>query len=374
MASLGKRGAIYYVIWRDQSGMVRKRSTGCRDLTAAKKALKEFEQELALDRKDPFSKWRRIPLTQHANDYHEFQLAKGTTQKQADQVRSRITRVLLKAGIKLTTDLTVSKVVTTIDRLRKQPQSPKRKEETYPPINNQTKCFYAKAMKQLTSWMLREGRIERDPLVHLPMWNVQVDVRHPRRSLNDEEFSLLERAAIKSGKLIEGMTGLQRAFLYRMARTTGLRRGELASLTEASFLLDEPPRLIVSAAYSKHREADTVFLHPEMVETIKVEVSSLQPGEPLFPLLAQRKTADMIKEDLEAAGLPYQDEIGEFADFHALRHTFVTKAWDSGADAPTVMKLARHKDIKTTMRYTHQDESAQLAAIRAMKPPKKKSG
>ncbi|QDT13062.1 Tyrosine recombinase XerC [Planctomycetes bacterium K23_9] len=81
-----------------------------------------------------------------------------------------------------------------------------------------------------------------------------------------------------------------------------------------------------------------------------------------------------MREDLEAAGLPYQDEIGEFADFQALRHTFVTKACDSGADAPTVMKPARHKDIKTTMRYTHQDESAQIAAIRAMKPPGKKSG
>ncbi|MEP3927215.1 hypothetical protein [Rhodopirellula bahusiensis] len=143
--------------------------------------------------------------------------------------------------------------MTTIDGLRKQPQSPKRKEETYPPINNQTKCFYAKAMKQLTSWMLREGRIERDPLVHLSMWNVQVDVRHPRRSLTDEEFSLLRHAAAKSAKTIEGMTGPQREFLFLMARMTGLRRGELASLTAASFLFDEPPRL------GEEKVAGTVF-------------------------------------------------------------------------------------------------------------------
>ncbi|WP_419190131.1 hypothetical protein [Stieleria marina] len=46
-----------------------------------------------------------------------------------------------------------------------------------------------------------------DPLVHLPMWNVQVDIRHPRRSLNDEEFLLLVPAAANSTKCIEGMTG-----------------------------------------------------------------------------------------------------------------------------------------------------------------------
>ncbi len=114
-----------------------------------------------------------------------------------------------------------SKVMTTIDQLRNQRQSAKRKEETYPPINNQTKCFYAKSTKQLTSCTLRDGRIERT-----------------------------DRCTCRCGKR----------------------------------------------------------------------------GEAIFPSLARRKTADMIREDPEAAGLPYQDEIGEFADFHSLRHTSVTKA------------------------------------------------
>ena len=336
------------------------------------KVLKQFERELSSERTNPFAKWRRVPLETHASDYKEFQLARGTTEKQANLVYTRITRILHNCGVKLVEDLSVSKVVTTVDQFRKQPRSPTRKAETYPSISNQTKCFYAKAIKQLTAWMLREGRIESDPLVHLQMsWNVQIDIRHARRSLSDEEILLLDDAAETSSQSVEGMTGPQRAFLYRVAQATGLRKNELDSLTASSFRFDDPPRIVVEAAFSKHREQDIVFIRPDMIEPLKERVSLLQPGEPLFPLLAQRKASKMIEADLTAAGIPYQDEQGRFADFHSLRHRFVTKAWETGESAPTVMGLARHKDIKTTLKYTHADTSAQLRAIQAMKPPQR---
>ncbi|MDZ4852844.1 MAG: tyrosine-type recombinase/integrase [Pirellulaceae bacterium] len=371
MAGLSKRGTTWYVNWRDANGIVRKKSTGCKDHSAAKKVLKEVERELALDRKDCYAKWRRKPLADHAVDYRDFQLAKGTSVKQADQTHSRIQRTLDDSGIKWMQDLSVSSVTKTIDGMRKKPQSPKRKEESYPTISLRTKNFYAKAIKQLTAWMYREGRIETDLLIHLSMRNIQTDIRHPRRALSDDEFTRLEYAARMSPKAIEGMIGEERAFLYRMARSTGLRKGELGSLHLGSFFLQEPSHLIVEAAYSKHRERDTVYLHPDFISEINGQLASLAPGEPLFPLLSQRKTADMIQADLKVAGIAYKDEHGRFADFHALRHTFVTKAWETNAPANVVMNLARHKDIATTMRYTHKDQSAQIAAIRAMTPPKK---
>ena len=41
--------------------------------------------------------------------------------------------------------------------------------------------------------------------------------------------------------------------------------------------------------------------------------------------LSQRKqAAEMFQVDLEAAGLPYRDDAGLVADFHSLRHTFIT--------------------------------------------------
>lgn len=373
MASLGKRGRYYYYTWRDENGLVRRRSTGCKDKSAAEKVFQQWERERKLGITDPYAKWRRILLSDHAEDYHQFQLAKGTSEKQADQVRSRIIRVLERANIKWVTDLSVTQLVKAIDSFRKQPQSPKRKEETYHPIGNRTKNFYAKALKQLTAWMVREGRLDRDPLVHMPIWNVNLDIRHARRALTDDEFSQLEHTAETSTKSVEGMNGEERAFLYRMARTTGLRKSELGSLTPRSFHLGPTPHLIVEAAYSKHREQDTVYLHPVIVEPIREKLESLAPDEPLFPLLAQRKTADMMQVDLASAGVPYEDDAGRFADFHSLRHTFVTKAWETGAPANVVMNLARHKNITTTLRYTHKDQQAQINALRSMAPPKRKA-
>ena len=53
--------------------------------------------------------------------------------------------------------------------------------------------------------------------------------------------------------------------LYLLAAETGLRSGELRSLTRASFSLDSKPATVtVAAAYSKHRRDDTLPLRPEL--------------------------------------------------------------------------------------------------------------
>ena len=58
-----------------------------------------------------------------------------------------------------------------------------------------------------------------------------------------------------------GLTGLERARLYEVTVTTGLRASELPSLTWGSFDLDaNPPTVTVKAAYSKHRRDDTLPL------------------------------------------------------------------------------------------------------------------
>jgi integrase len=57
------------------------------------------------------------------------------------------------------------------------------------------------------------------------------------------------------------------------------------------------------------------------------------------------------------------------AVFHALRHSFITRAWELGATADVVMSLARHRSLQMTLRYTHPDRSAQVRAIQAIPSP-----
>lgn len=72
----------------------------------------------------------------------------------------------------------------------------------------------------------------------------------------------------------------------------------------------------------------------------------------------------MLRKDLEAAGIPYVDDRGRYADFHSLRHTFITNLASSGVHPKTAQALARHSDINLTMsRYTHSVLEAQSEAV-----------
>ena len=50
----------------------------------------------------------------------------------------------------------------------------------------------------------------------------------------------------------------------------------------------------------------------------------------------------MLRVDLEAAGVPYEDESGQTGDFHAFRHTFITLLNQAGVPLATAQKLMRH--------------------------------
>ena len=67
--------------------------------------------------------------------------------------------------------------------------------------------------------------------------------------------------------------------------------------------------------------------------------------------------------DLERAGNPYETDEG-IADFHAAgRHTHITELLRNGTSLPEAMKLARHSDIKMTMKYTHIGINDQHQAV-----------
>ncbi len=54
----------------------------------------------------------------------------------------------------------------------------------------------------------------------------------------------------------------------------------------------------------------------------------------------------MLKGDLKAAGIPFKDSLGRQADFHALRHTFITNLARSGVHPRTAQTLARHSTME----------------------------
>jgi integrase len=64
--------------------------------------------------------------------------------------------------------------------------------------------------------------------------------------------------------------------------------------------------------------------------------------EPVFPTFDPAQAARMLKADLKTANIDYKDSDGKYADFHSLRHTFITLLARSGVHPKTAQDLARH--------------------------------
>src|SRR5262249_50698710 len=143
----------------------------------------------------------------------------------------------------------------------------------------------------------------------------------------------------------------------------------LRSLTRDSFAVDaELPTVTVEAAYSKHRREDTLPLRPALVADLRPFLACKMPSVALFKIPTDRKkAARMFQADLAAAGIAYRDGSGRVADFHALRHTFITNLANGGVHPKTAQTLARHCTISLTMdRYSHtlrEQEAEALAAL-----------
>jgi integrase len=217
---------------------------------------------------------------------------------------------------------------------------------------------YLTAVKGFTRWLaeMRPPRIPYDPLAGLRRQNADVDVRRQRRALRPDVFARFIDAAA-AGRPFRGLTGADRLVLYTLAAHTGFRANELASLSPASFALDaRPPTVTVEAAYSKHRRKDVQPLRADVAELMRGYMAGRPRKSPLWPGTWAIRAAAMLRMDLTAAGIPYEDEDGRVFDFHAVRGQFISMLAANGVHPKVAQILARHSTITLTMDYyTHLD-------------------
>ena len=297
------------------------------------------------------------PLTEHLADCERTLAARGRTVKHTRLTLSRLRRVVGICRASHITDLTSSAIQHALASLRAEG------------IGLESLNHHARAVRGFSRWLLLDGRTQTDILAAVRGYNAATDRRHVRRALSEDQLGRLLRAT-QEGPTICGMAGPDRAMLYTLATGTGFRVSELRSLMPGSVALEtDPPTVTVEAAYSKRRRRDTQLVPQALAAALRVWIQDKPWGEPVLAM--PNKPASMMRRDLEAAGVPYRDETGAVADFHSLRHTYVTRLVHSGLDVKLVQHLARHSTpVLTLGRYTHVDMSDAALAVKALGAPR----
>ncbi len=379
MASVFQRDGIWYAKFKNERGLWVPRSCGGADKATSQRLAQAWEdeaREVREGRVDPRAKRFQSeavrPLSEHVADFRAMLAAKGNTPEHVAETTAHVERVILAMGAKLLVDLSSDGVRRVIAGIRDGGRALR------------TCNAILRSVKTFGGWLEADGRIRHNDLRHVQSYNAEADKRRIRRDISDDELGRIIAAA-NAGPVSFGLSGVDRGVAYRLAAGTGFRRGELASITKASFALEgEAPTVTVSAAYSKRRRGDTQPIDAGLALDLAKWLVGKPDGVRVLPL--PDETAEMLTGDMRRAKakwiretssskerrkraadafLSVSDGEGRVFDFHALRHHYISRVVESGASVKVCQELARHSSpVLTLGRYAH----VRLADLRKALP------
>lgn len=192
-------------------------------------------------------------------------------------------------------------------------------------------------------WAMRFELIDRDPtrLMEMP----RAPRRRPRPIRDDQLQIALDAADVQ----MRAVLGL--------AAFAGLRACEVARLDWSEVWLGDRPQLRV---VGKGGHEDTIDVSPPLADLLS-DLQRRRRG-PVIPRAdgapghnTPTRISQMANRHLRACDIP--------DTFHALRHRYVTRAYEHQRDIRAAQRAARHANITTTSGYAAVDEEAVRAAI-----------
>ncbi len=319
---------------------------------AARKMLRDIEARVQLERAGlvtPLTGHRKTPLSDHLSDWLEALAGRGRSAEYVALKRGRVASALDGCNALMPADLSAEALERFLAKLK---ASGGRSTQT---VND-----YLQAVKQFAKWLAENGRLERSPFAAVRKGNAERDRRHVRRPLTRPELSRLIDASQDSDAVIRGLTGPDRATLYRVCALTGYRAGEAAALTPENFDLAGPaPAVTLSAEFTKNGKSARQPIPAELAADLAAYLAGKPRGKPVWPGTWSDRPTSLFHADAKAAGIPRTTAgpDGELVtDFHALRATFITMLDTLKVGLKARMTLARHSDPRLTMnRYTGAD-------------------
>jgi len=220
-------------------------------------------------------------------------------------------------------------------------------DEGYAPASISRKVS---SLRSLFRYLSREGRVERNPLSHLPPTKRAKTL--PNVLTVDEVERLI---AAPRG---DAPLALRDRALLEVIYATGMRVSELLSLTIDSVDWGRGS-IVVRGKGNKERLVLLGALATDALERYVHEGRPVLNGAGCDALflshlgrpLSGRRFHDILAQYLEAVG------IERHITPHALRHSFATHMLEGGADLRVVQELLGHASVSTTQVYTHVSDA-----------------
>ena len=380
----------YTARYRDASGALVERATGCRDEANARRRLTEWEREVERIRAGvltaadvDMSQHSRTTLEARFTAFDTRQHARGMDDKYRENTLRSLRRVAADCGFRVFSDL------------RAEPFESWLVARTEAGSSARTRNLARESWLVFLNWCVETGRLTTNPFAGLSKANAKADPRRQRRPLTEDELGRLLAVArtrpldaklainrgVKKGEAGARLTdatraaldraGRERALVYKTLVLTGLRKSELGSLTVEQVRLDDRPHLSLAAADEKARRGALVPLRGDLADDLRNwlaerldesqrearhagrSIPTAVPSDALLfsiPLHLIRN----LKKDLAAAGIAERDGQGFVIDLHSMRHTFATMLAKGGIPQRVAQELMRHSDPRLTANvYTH---------------------
>jgi integrase len=381
-------GSRYVAKYRDGDGIVRVVSTGCRDEKAARSVLADLERQAELVKANvitsteaAISKHQDRPLSEHFDAYLASLESAGACQQHRTERKRQLNRLAAECGFQRLAELERGKLEAWLTVQARNKMSAR------------TRNSYLSSALAFCNWCVEATvkRLAMNPFEGIPKANEKADPRRQRRAMTEEELVKL-LAVARERPLNEALTvrrgpkcgeryanvrddvralldhrGQERALIYKTLVLSGLRKGELASLTISQLNLGERfPHAILNAADEKSREGNEIPLRDDLAADLREwlfrkleqhQDAARMKGEPIPVCLpaetrlfdVPEKLCKILNRDLKQAGIAKRDDRGRVLDVHALRHTFGT-LMSKGGVSPRVTQCAmRHSKIELTM-------------------------
>jgi len=396
--------------YRDGSGIIREVTTGCKDKDAARAMLTQMERRAELVRanvmtaaEETVSDHQAVPLVEHLDTYIRSLKAKGRSDRHVTDTTRQARQISADCVFRTLRDIEADSVEQWLaDKLDAG-------------MAARTRNSYLQALRGFCAWCVGSKRLAADPLRKVQKADERADRRRQRRSMTEVELQrllyvarwrpLAEFGRVSVCKLrsdVKGKRdtwqkapltfdgigaavalareslcdnpefiaeleyrGRERELIYKTLVLTGLRKGELASLTRCQLILNgDGAWLELKARDEKNREGAEIPIRADLAAELRTWLQERDTAAWVAVLPVEGNTEAtagdrlfyvptgllrILNRDLEAAGIPKVDDRGRTLDVHAVRHTFGTLLSKGGVAPRTAQAALRHSKIDLTM-------------------------